>query len=294
MNEILRELSKILTLEDDGMGGTRVYAYVDPDMARKLLTLSGGNRPLSGRVVGRYRRHMEKGTWDESAPTQFITFNKQGVLTNGHHTLKALTGAGRPIKLYFMFNAPDSTYYDCGRRRSEADRFCMLDGGSRDGFTGYKRAISMCNVLTEVGLTNMLTEEERRQFILDHIKAFEWSTGNLRPSKRRLGTAPVRTAMLMGKLNDAPAHKLEHFWDVLQSGYIETPNDRSIIALRDWLVAQGDSRTKEYRREVLSVCVDTIRKWLEGKQVKVITPPAEMGEWLSPSAVREYAVAAAS
>ena len=272
MNEILNELAQNLVMEDDGMGGTRVFAHVDPDMARKLLSLSAGNRPMSSSTVNKYKRHMERGTWDESSPTQFITFNKSGALINGHHTLKALSKCGRAVKLYFMFNVANSAYFDSGRRRSEADRFCILDGGSREGFTGYKRAISVCNVLTEVGMENMITEEERRQYIRSHLNAFEWATGSLKTSKHRLSTAPVRTAMLIAKMNGAQGHKLEHFWDVLQSGFSETPNDRSIIRLRDWLVAQGDSHSKSYRRQVLFTTIDAVKKWLEGKPVRVVIP----------------------
>lgn len=271
MNDILKELSEILVLEDDGMGGNRVFARVTPDMARKLLSLSGGNRPLSNATVNKYKRHMERGTWDESTPTQFITFTRDGVLINGHHTLKALTRCGRDIKLYFMFNANPSAYYDCGRRRSEADRLCMSEG-SRDGFRGYSRAIAMCNVLNEVGIQGMVTEEERKQFILQNILAVDWATSNLKMSKHRLSTAPVRTALFMKKMSGVPAHSLEHFWEVLQSGYSETPNDRTIIRLRDWMVSLGDSRSRVYRREVLFTVMDVIDKWVAGKAVRTIVP----------------------
>ena len=288
MNEILNELQKQLCFEDDGCGGILAYARVSPAMARKLLTLSGGNRPISSATVNKYKRHMEKGTWDESAPTQFITFNKNGMLTNGHHTLRALSRCGRDIKLYFLFNTNDSAYFDCGRRRSEADRFCIADGGKRESFTGYKRAIAICNVLAEIGFENLVTEEERRDYIIKKVFAFEWATKSLKLSKQRLSTAPVRSAMLIARMNKIPGPKLEHFWDVLQTGYADGADDRSVIRLRDWLREQGDSHCKDYRRRVFFTVLDTVKKWADGEYIRAINPVYEMGDWCKP----EGAVAA--
>lgn len=275
MNEILEELSTRLVLEDDGMGGIRSYAYVEPQLARKLLSLSRGNRPLSNSTVNKYKRHMENGTWDENAPTQFITFNCDGVLINGHHTLTAVVRSGRTIRLYFLFNVQNSAYYDGGRTRSEADRLCMMEG-TRTNFYSYKRAIAICNVFDFLKIETLSTEEERHQYILQHIQDFDWMMENCKKRTHKLSTAPIYAAVLLAKINGAPGARLSYFWDVLQTGFLETANDRSIIRLRDWVMKQGDSRRNQYRREVMFTCMDVLSKWLDNKVVRTITPQEEL------------------
>lgn len=281
MNEILEELATQLVLEDDGLGGIRSYAKVGPPMARKLLSLSRGNRPLSNNTVNKYKHHMENGTWDEDAPTQFITFNCDEVLINGHHTLTAVIKSGRTIKLYFMFNVQNSAYYDGGRTRSEADRFCMMEG-TRTNFYSYKRAIAICNVLDFLKLEDLPTEDARHQYITAHLRDFEWMAENLKKRGRFLSTAPIYAAVLLAKMNGAPGARLSYFWDVLQTGFSETANDRSIIRFRDWVIAQGDSRTSKYRRTVLCTCSDVLSKWLDNKTVRTISPQQELSVWSRP------------
>ena len=88
MNDTLQKLNNMICMEEDH-GCMLSYAYIDPEMAEELLALSKGNRPLSKRAVAKYRRHMENGTWDQETPTQFIMFDKEGVLINVHVQCKS-------------------------------------------------------------------------------------------------------------------------------------------------------------------------------------------------------------
>ena len=152
----------------------------------------------------------------------------------------------------------------------------MLDGGSREGFSSYKRAIACCNVLTSAGLEDLQTEEDRRDYIKSHIHSFEWMQREMTASRHHLSTAPIRTAVLLHQMDGASGAALSHFWDVLQSGFAENGNDRSVIKLRDWIVGLGkDSRSKEYRKEVLCTTHDVITKWLKQIPVRTITPVSE-------------------
>ena len=275
----LEKLNQKIRIEENH-GCMFSYAYIDPDMARELLSLSKGNRPISSKAVAKYRRHMENGTWDEDTPIQFIMFDKQGVLINGHHTLTALKQSGKTIKLYFMFNMERSPYIDGGRTRSEADRFCMADRGNRSGVMSYKRSVAMCNVLSQFTPVKLITEDERYNYIQSHADDFRWATANLSLSKAGLSTAPIRTAMLLTKIAGAAAVKLEHFWEVLQTGFSECPEDRTIIRLRDWLKEQvTDSRSAKYRRETLNTTSDILCKWLNGQIVRTISSKEELVIW---------------
>lgn len=275
MNDTLQKLNCMIRTEEDH-GGMLSYAYIDPEMAEELLALSKGNRPLSKRAVAKYRRHMENGTWDEETPTQFIMFDKEGVLINGHHTLTALKQSGKTIRLWFMFSVNRSPYIDGGRTRSEADRFCMAEGTS----SSYKRSVAMCNVLSQFTPTKLVTEDERYQYINSYSDEFRWASQNLSMSKAHLSTAPIRTALLLARIAGAPPVKLEHFWEVLQSGFSEQVSDRMIIRLRDWIREQGsDSRSISYRRSVLNTTSFVLGQWLDGKNIKTITPKDELFIW---------------
>ena len=275
MNDTLQKLNNMICMEEDH-GCMLSYAYIDPEMAEELLALSKGNRPLSKRAVAKYRRHMENGTWDQETPTQFIMFDKEGVLINGHHTLTALKQSGKTIKLWFMFNVNRSPYIDGGRTRSEADRFCMAEGTS----ASYRRSVAMCNVLSQCTPMNLVTEDERYQFIQTHTDEFQWASHDLGLSKAHLSTAPIRTALLLARVAGAPSVKLEHFWEVLQSGFSEQADDRVIIRLRDWIREQGtDSRSLEYRRTVLCTTSFILEKWLNGEKVRSVTKQNELVVW---------------
>lgn len=264
--KVLERLQKKIRVEESH--GCRLsYAAIDPLMATELLELSKGNRPLSKKTVAKYRRHMENGTWDQDTPTQFIMFDEDGVLINGHHTLTALRQSGKTVRLFFMFNVKKSPYIDGGRTRSEADRFCMAD--KRGEVSGYRRAVAMCNVITQCTPVKLVTEDERYNYIHLYPEAFRWAGENLSMSKARLSTAPVRTALLLARIAGASAVKMEHFWEVLMTGFSKDPNDRTIIKLRDWLKDLGDSRSLQYRRSVLNTVSFVLKKWLDGEKVKI-------------------------
>lgn len=279
MNVILNELSERIVLEEGAMGTTLSTALIDPVMARKLLSLSRGNRPLSKAAVNKYKRHMENGTWDSETPTQFIMFDTDGVLINGHHTLNAVVKSGCTIKLFFMFNMKRSAYIDGGRTRTEADRFCM-EAGDRSDIRNYRNAVAVCGVLRQMSLFDGLdTEAARYEFINEHADVFTWMAEELKTSSRQLSTAPIRAAILLAKMNGAPGARLAHFWDVLQTGFSEAAGDRSIITFRDWARSQGDSRSLAYRMSMLYTASDVLAKWLDNQRVRNIQPAEHLRIW---------------
>ena len=274
MNPIIEELNSSIRLEDI-CGGTFATADVTPEMARKLLSLSGGNRPISKSLVSKYAKHMSQGTWDTSMPTQFIMFDKAEVLINGHHTLNAVIKSGETIKLWFMFNTPRSFYIDGGRSRSEADRYVMTTGGNRATAASYKRAVAVCNILKVYTGMDLTTEEQRREFITEHLQDFDFINDlHCKPGSLGLSTAPLFAAVYLAKAYGGSHARLQHFWEVLQSGFSVEQDDRIIIKLRDWLRTQApQSKTNEYKRTVLYTVMDVLDKWLSGLPIKKIEVP---------------------
>lgn len=256
MNERMKMLVGKLHVEEQEYGGNLAYAMVTPEMAKELLELSAGNRPLSKKSVAKYRRHIEAGTWVEE-PISFIKFDENGALIDGHHRLTALKQSGKTVKMYFLFNVKKNPYIDCGRSRSEADRFAMMEG--RTGVGSYRRAIAICNVFSQLKMEDLRTEADRFEFIKKEEKLFVWIADNLSPKGRGLGNAPITAAMFTALKQGIPFAKVEHFWSVLQTGYAAGEDDRRIIRLRDSLRDKyGESRRLEYRSAVYTATLDCI------------------------------------
>lgn len=261
-------------------GGQLAYAYISPEMAGKLLTLSGGNRPISTSTVKKYKSHIMNGTWEEDTPTGFIMFDKAGVLIDGHHRLEAIKRCDRSVKMFFLFNMERSPYIDRGRARSEADALCMSKGGNRGRIDSFKRSVAICMVLNEFSERHLEDEAKRASLIKEHLSDFEYICTFLKKKTVRLGTAPITAAMYLAKEAGAPVAKLEYFWNVLQTGYAETSLDRQIVRWRDWIKDTGtDSRCKAFRRRVFYTTSLVLTNWLNGKDTKGVPNPDKLTVW---------------
>lgn len=278
MNEVLKGLQSVLQTQHTN-GCTFSFALVDAHMARELLSLSNGNRTISKDCVKKYAQHMKRGTWETENPTQFIMFDTNGVLINGHHTLRAVIRSGCTVKLYFMFDVKRTPHIDSGRMRSEADRFAIMYGIK--GRYSYARAVSICNILNRFGIVDLVTDTERWEYINKNIAHF--NSINLMRGRAGTGlsTAPIFAALFIAKKNGANPASLQHFWEVLQDGAIRSQNDKSIINLRDWLMrSSAHSRNNTlYRRNTLFVVSDVLTKWLRESPVSKIQIPEELNTY---------------
>lgn len=278
MSEILHDLQDILQVQESN-GCTFSYAYIDSKMARRLLSLSEGNRPISNKCVAKYAKHMENGTWESDHPTQFIMFDNDGVLINGHHTLRAVVKSGVTTKLFFMFNMVRSPHIDSGRMRSEADRFSIMYG-DMDGRFHYKRAVAVCNVLSSFGIVNLVTDNERWNYIHENEVFFNTINQMTGHAGTGLSTAPVYAAIYVAAKNGANPATLAHFWSVLQAGFSELVEDRPVLKLREWLKDYRIARnSKAYRQDVLNTVSDTLCKWLNHQAINRIQTVPEFHAW---------------
>lgn len=278
MNEVIENLKAVLQTQNTN-GCSFRYAMVDAHLARELLSLSAGNRTISADCVKKYAQHMKRGTWETDNPTQFIMFDEDGVLINGHHTLRAVIRSGCTVKLYFMFDMKRSPHIDSGRMRSEADRFAIMYGIK--GRYSYKRAVSICNILNRFGVVDLITDTERWEYINRNIAHFNHINLMRGKAGTGLSTAPIFAAMFIAKKNGANPASLQHFWEVLQDGAIRNQNDRSIINLRDWLMRSG-ARSRNntlYRRNTLYVVSDVLCKWLKECPVSKIQIPEALNTY---------------
>jgi hypothetical protein len=98
---------------------------VTPAMATAWLMKNTANRPLVMWRVNALKRAILAGEWRYTH--QGIAFDKNGVLQDGQHRLKAVAESGRPVEMLVTRNCDPEAFkvIDTGARRSIADSLAM-------------------------------------------------------------------------------------------------------------------------------------------------------------------------
>ena len=112
---------------------------ITPALASAMLETNTRNRKIKNSVVDRYVRLMREGEW--GITNDAITFDKNGVLTNGQHRLEAVVRSGVTIDALVFQNIGQSVYMDRGTTRTQAENLDITEG--RPHVTGAVNCISM-------------------------------------------------------------------------------------------------------------------------------------------------------
>lgn len=102
---------------------------ITPEIAKRLLEMNDGNRPLSDRLVQEIVADIEHGFWQLNGET--IIVSKDGLLNDGQHRLEAIVRAGRPVQSAVMFGVSRDARMtvDMGKQRTTAN-FLAMDGAA--------------------------------------------------------------------------------------------------------------------------------------------------------------------
>jgi len=94
---------------------------ITPEIAKAYLATSRGNRKISQNVVDKYAAMMRAGQWGES--TDSIAFDRDDVLINGHHRLRAVIASGRFVRMSVTRGHDHAAMLtmDTGRGRTSAN-----------------------------------------------------------------------------------------------------------------------------------------------------------------------------
>lgn len=105
---------------------THTVVVVDPDMARRFLSLNDRNRNVRETRVVKYREDMESGRWTFAGDP--IRFDATGKLVDGQHRLMALADSnvsGIPFLIIRGLPVEAQTVMDQGAKRTAADQLSM-------------------------------------------------------------------------------------------------------------------------------------------------------------------------
>ena len=153
---------------EDGELTVERYA-VGPDLAAAWLEYRNPlNRPSSKTKVAGYARDMATDAWHENGAT--IAFNKEGVLCDGEHRLRAIVESGATIWILVAFNSADKGI-DRGRMRSVLDERRMR--GEKTGRT-YIAAVKWLDMLLRDSFHISHTDDDVAKIESEHPLAIEW------------------------------------------------------------------------------------------------------------------------
>lgn len=137
---------------------------VTPHIAREILGMNEGNRPLSHRMVRHYAAQMNKKQWKYTGDT--IKISKTGRLLDGQHRLNAIAQSGFSQKYNIQTGLSDEIFdvLDTGKGRTAADALAIKGHTSSTTLSGAIKLV--------------YTYERKQMGRSDNVEKFERATNH--------------------------------------------------------------------------------------------------------------------
>jgi len=240
---------------------------ITPDRARQVIELQPRNRKVIDRKVNQYAQLILSGKWSQEHP-QGLIFNKQGELIDGQHRLLAVIKANVSVKFYCTFNAETSSQLlldtATPRRLDQTAQIMGMDA------TPTKIAIAKV-LLVKIEDTK-LNRFPSPDLVLSTFRKYQEgiSVASVRTNRLGINTAFVRAAIARAYYHCEDTVKLNHFIEVLDSGFSTEPDDVNIISLRNACVAKSIS-TDAKKLSIYKKTLYVLANYLQGKTSKNLT-----------------------
>ena len=246
----LRKVKKLL-----GVNEEESVAKVDvtPEMAKRLLrNCNKANRRLNKEHWMRLKHDMEISHWYNDV--DYIAFNKDGVLVNGQHRLKALSESEIDhIALKFDFDAEQHVSMDTGRTRKWNDQVTIASKfGQKLPSDEWRKVVTMGVklfdksglVMTNTGILEVINRNESSIAAAEADGLFDLG---------KVNSAATKAALLWAYMSGVDKALLKHFADVLRTGITREQTDIPAVRLRDELLGlRGNGNAVNLRRAALT------------------------------------------
>lgn len=143
---------------------------VTPEMADEFLSVSIGNRDINKGNIRALEQLMREGKYFYDVPSSGIAFDKDGKLTNGHHTLTAIKNVGIEQVVILCVGAGHHEYTDTGKSRSMKDSMVM--SGNADLKDVSPIATNILRINMGNGITNRGYNSSTDSFTRDEVIKF--------------------------------------------------------------------------------------------------------------------------
>lgn len=259
--------------------------YVDPAMARRVLSKNTHNRPLTELHIRRLMDEMKSGRWKYNG--EAIKWSSNDVLLDGQHRLTALSRMPDDFPaipfLVVRGLSPDSQdTMDQGRKRSAGDQL-NLDGLTRDADSKVVAGAIRVYIEWRDGLlftnrnANQITNTAVIEWAHTHTVEMSIMKAVLNTEMRRVKARPSITLAVLLQFHLIDGEAAREFCDGLYTG-AGLAAGNPILTLRDRLDRIREQGIKTSDRDYIAFFVVAWNAWRQDRKLSKFQRPAG-GSW---------------
>lgn len=250
---------------------------IGPKEARRYLQANTHNRAVRENVIRAYARDMVAGKWFPAVET--VTFDWNGVLLNGQHTLmgvmQASAAAGKEIFISVIVvrnqDPQAQDVIDTQPKRTTGDQLALHGEANANLLASAARLGMMLDLFGSEAPTASRqltpTHQEIIQYVTDNPGLRQSMAGHTGTKVLVPGASAVALHYLMARRSSF--HEASVFWDKVATGAGLDVGD-PIFALRRVLVNNlGDSRKMD-RWSMLAIVIKAWNATRRGQQMKLL------------------------
>lgn len=205
---------------------------ITPKKAQEYLDHNRGNRKLRDGVVEKYQADMESNHWTE-CPVP-ITFYENGDIADGQHRLWAIVLAKIPQYFFICrgLKKESGLNIDTNIPRTIVDNARI--SGTDPNLSNELVALAQ---FYKAGTRNRVTvsNAHRLEIVDRYREPCMWAISN-GPKGRGYRNSPILAAVARAYAHGETEERLREFAKVLTSGFAQSTEDSSAIALRNYII----------------------------------------------------------
>lgn len=217
---------------------------VTPDIAKQWLRLSKGNRSIRTELVAAFANLMKTCRW--LVNNNAITFDKFGVLIDGHHRLLAVIDSGMTVKMSVIWGVETKARetIDTGTARTLADHLMFRNVANASRVGSYINAVARILTGTPITIKSVPLFNDWLSIVYTGLEAYT-ETGCVLDSAKHMRAAKNAAPFILAYKSDPV--KLRQFFLDVKDGANLTPGNPA-LTLRAYLYSNID-RSRRLRMD---------------------------------------------
>lgn len=216
------------------------HELVSPAKATKWLNANVCNRNLREGIAEKYAEDMRSGQW--TVCTAPIAFYEDGELADGQHRLFAIVESEQTQRFVILRGLPRDAglNIDTGATRSLIDnaRISGTDTDLSHSLISAARAIH--DGARAAGGTR--SNAQKLALVARYREPAAFAAAHC-PRKKFVGNGPMLGAIGRAYMHEVDNDRLQHFCDVLRTGFMDNEGDSAAVAIRNYLMTRGTNAT---------------------------------------------------
>lgn len=252
---------------------------ITPAIAQDWLdNRNSHNRHMSEKRADAYAQAMRDGKW-KGCSNDDITFDENGILTNGQHRLRAIVKSGVSIECFVKEGVEHNPYMDKGLQRTDLSSLELFSDLPKEIIT--KDTIALATfMLPHLGVHGSTTLPLKEDFLLCFKKEIQDFLRDVKFTHCRFFSANhIFAALFVAYINGVSATEIQNFYDILRKGTANGDVYADIvIRFRNWQMANNNSSSSN-KIEAYARCQAALYGYVQkdlkmnaGNKRKVFTP----------------------